>query len=111
MGRTEETYGEDPFLSSVMGVNFVSSFENQGIITTPKHFLANVGEGGRDSYPIHWSKRYLEETHLIPFYNAFTKGKSRSVMTSYNLLDGRPSTSNHWLLTDKLKKNGILKVL
>lgn len=103
-GRTEETYGEDPFLTSVMGVSFVSSFENLGIITTPKHFLANVGEGGRDSYPIHWSKRYLEETHLVPFYNAFIKGKSRSVMTAYNLLDGRPATANHWLLTEKLKK-------
>ncbi|RKT01673.1 beta-glucosidase [Chryseobacterium defluvii] len=102
-GRTEETYGEDPFLSAVMGVHFVSSFENMGIITTPKHFLANVGEGGRDSYPVHWSKRYLEETHLIPFHKAFIQGKSRSVMTSYNLLDGRPSTANHWLLTEKLK--------
>jgi len=108
-GRTEETYGEDPFLTSVMGVNFVSSFENQGIITTPKHFLANVGEGGRDSYPIHWSKRYLEETHLIPFQKAFQKGKSRSVMTSYNLLDGRPSTANHWLLTEKLKNEWNFK--
>ncbi|MCA6067859.1 glycoside hydrolase family 3 C-terminal domain-containing protein [Chryseobacterium sp. RG1] len=108
-GRTEETYGEDPFLTSVMGVNFVSSFENQGIITTPKHFLANVGEGGRDSYPIHWSKRYLEETHLIPFQKAFQQGKSRSVMTSYNLLDGRPSTANHWLLTEKLKKEWNFK--
>lgn len=108
-GRTEETYGEDPFLTSVMGVNFVSSFENQGIITTPKHFLANVGEGGRDSYPIHWSKRYLEETHLIPFQKAFTQGKSRSVMTSYNLLDGRPSTANHWLLTEKLKNEWNFK--
>lgn len=108
-GRTEETYGEDPFLTSVMGVNFVSSFENQGIITTPKHFLANVGEGGRDSYPIHWSRRYLEETHLIPFQKAFQQGKSRSVMTSYNLLDGRPSTANHWLLTEKLKKDWNFK--
>ncbi|MCD0479752.1 glycoside hydrolase family 3 C-terminal domain-containing protein [Chryseobacterium sp. LC2016-29] len=108
-GRTEETYGEDPFLTSVMGVNFVSSFENQGIITTPKHFLANVGEGGRDSYPIHWSKRYLEETHLIPFQKTFNQGKSRSVMTSYNLLDGRPSTANHWLLTEKLKKEWNFK--
>ncbi|WP_449386952.1 glycoside hydrolase family 3 N-terminal domain-containing protein [Chryseobacterium lineare] len=108
-GRTEETYGEDPFLTSVMGVSFVSSFEKNGIITTPKHFLANVGEGGRDSYPIHWSKRYLEETHLIPFEKAFHQGKSRSVMTSYNLLDGRPSTANHWLLTDKLKKEWNFK--
>ncbi|WP_027380667.1 glycoside hydrolase family 3 N-terminal domain-containing protein [Chryseobacterium daeguense] len=108
-GRTEETYGEDPFLTSVMGVNFVTSFENQGIITTPKHFLANVGEGGRDSYSIHWSKRYLEETHLIPFQKAFQQGKSRSVMTSYNLLDGRPSTANHWLLTEKLKNDWDFK--
>jgi len=108
-GRTEETYGEDPFLTSLMGVNFVSSFENQGIITTPKHFLANVGEGGRDSYPIHWSRRYLEETHLIPFQKAFNQGKSRSVMTSYNLLDGRPSTANYWLLTDKLKNEWNFK--
>ncbi|GEN75351.1 glycoside hydrolase family 3 N-terminal domain-containing protein [Chryseobacterium hagamense] len=108
-GRTEETYGEDPFLTSVMGVSFVSSFENMGIITTPKHFLANVGEGGRDSYPIHWSRRYLEETHLVPFEKAFRKGKSRSVMTSYNLLDGRPSTANYWLLTEKLKKEWNFK--
>lgn len=103
-GRTEETYGEDPFLTSVMGTGFVRSFGDMGIITTPKHFLANVGEGGRDSYPIHWSRRYLEETHLIPFHKVFTAGKSRSVMTSYNLLDGRPSTANHWLLTEKLKQ-------
>jgi beta-glucosidase len=108
-GRTEETYGEDPFLTSVMGVNFISSFENLGIITTPKHFLANVGEGGRDSYPIHWSKRYLEETHLVPFHKAFTEGKSRSVMTAYNLLDGRPSTASNWLLTEKLKKDWNFK--
>ncbi|GAB0157624.1 glycoside hydrolase family 3 C-terminal domain-containing protein [Chryseobacterium sp. Alg-005] len=108
-GRTEETYGEDPFLTSVMGVSFVSSFENQGIMTTPKHFLANVGEGGRDSYPIHWSKRYLEETHLVPFQKAFIRGKSRSVMTSYNLLDGRPSTANRWLLTEKLKNEWKFK--
>jgi beta-glucosidase len=50
-GRTEETYGEDPFLSSEMAVAFVSPFEKMGVITTPKHFIANVGDGGRDSYP------------------------------------------------------------
>ena len=102
-GRTEETYGEDPYLTSQMGLAFVSAFEKQNIVTTPKHFLANVGEGGRDSYPIHWSKRYLEETHLVPFKVAFKEGKSRSVMTAYNFLDGKPSTANHWLLTEKLK--------
>ena len=45
-GRVEETYGEDPYLSSVMGRAFIEPFERAGIVTTPKHFIANVGEGG-----------------------------------------------------------------
>src|SRR5687768_5034612 len=55
-GRTEETYGEDPLLSARMGVAFVRGFEKNGVIATPKHFVANVGEGGRDSYPIEVSR-------------------------------------------------------
>jgi beta-glucosidase len=102
-GRTEETYGEDPYLSARMGVAFVSSFENRGVITTPKHFVANVGDGGRDSYPIHLSERYLEETHYIPFKACFLEGKSTSVMTAYNTLDGSPCSANTALLKGKLK--------
>ena len=45
-GRVEETYGEDPFLAGRMAVAFVSAFENRNIITTPKHFIANAGDGG-----------------------------------------------------------------
>src|SRR5690348_11561048 len=97
-GRVEETYGEDPFLSSAMGVAFVSEFENKGIITTPKHFVANVGDGGRDSYPIYYNERHLEEIHFPPFRDAFEKGGARSVMTSYNSVDGTSSSSNSWLL-------------
>jgi beta-glucosidase len=103
-GRTEETYGEDPYLSAVMGTAFMGAFERLGVITTPKHFLANVGEGGRDSYPIHWSQWYLQQTHLMPFEWAFKKAGARSVMTAYNSLNGTPSTSNTWLLNDWLKK-------
>lgn len=103
-GRTEETYGEDPFLSSAMGVAFVSAFEKKGIITTPKHFIANVGDGGRDSYPIHANERLLEEIYFPPFKACIEKGGSRSVMTAYNSLDGVASSSNQWLLTEKLKK-------
>jgi beta-glucosidase len=103
-GRTEETYGEDPFLSSEMGVAFVSPFERMGIITTPKHFLANVGDGGRDSYPIHYNERLLEEIYLPPFKACFERGGSRSVMTAYNSLDGRACSANSWLLQEKLKK-------
>src|SRR5262249_59840271 len=60
-GRVEETYGEDPYLSSVMGRAFIQAFERAGVVTTPKHFVANVGEGGRDSYPIDRSDRILQE--------------------------------------------------
>lgn len=103
-GRTEETYGEDPFLTSAMGVAFVKAFEKKDIITTPKHFIANVGDGGRDSYPIHINERLLEEVYFAPFKACFEKGGSRSVMTSYNSLDGVACSANSWLLQEKLKK-------
>jgi beta-glucosidase len=103
-GRTEETYGEDPFLTSAMGVAFMSAFERRGIITTPKHFVANVGDGGRDSYPIHFNERLLSEIHFPPFIDAIKKAGARSIMTAYNSLDGTAASSNHWLLIDKLKK-------
>lgn len=103
-GRTEETYGEDPFLSSAMGVAFVGAFERNGIISTPKHFVANVGDGGRDSYPIDYNERLLEEIYFQPFKACFTKGGSRSVMTAYNSLNGQECSANDWLLNKKLKQ-------
>jgi beta-glucosidase len=103
-GRTEETYGEDPFLSAAMGVSFVRAFEQKGIITTPKHFVANVGDGGRDSYPIQNNERQLEEIHFPPFKACVERGGSRSIMTAYNSVDGVAASSNHWLLIEKLKK-------
>jgi beta-glucosidase len=102
-GRTEETYGEDPFLTSAMAVSFVSAFEKMGIVTTQKHFIANVGDGGRDSYPIHFNERLLEEIYFPPFEACFAKGGSRSVMTAYNTLDGVSCSANNWLLEKKLK--------
>ncbi|KAA9036545.1 beta-glucosidase [Ginsengibacter hankyongi] len=103
-GRVEETYGEDPFLSSEMGVAFVSPFEKTGVVTTPKHFIDNSGDGGRDSYPIDIDERLLDEIYLPPFKACFERGGSRSVMTSYNSLNGSPCTANNWLLNEKLKK-------
>ncbi len=102
-GRTEETYGEDPFLTSVMGVAFVSAFEKMNIITTPKHFVANVGAGGRDSYPINWNERILDEIYFPPFKACIQKGGSRSIMTAYNTVNGTSASSNNWLLMQKLK--------
>lgn len=102
-GRVEETYGEDPWLTTVMGRTFVDAFERVGIVTTPKHFIANVGEGGRDSYPIDVSARFLDEVHFPPFKAIITQSKARSVMTSYNSIDGQPATQNRALINGKLK--------
>ncbi|MBK7335892.1 MAG: glycoside hydrolase family 3 C-terminal domain-containing protein [Saprospirales bacterium] len=103
-GRTEETYGEDPFLAAQMGLQFVKTFESMGVVTCPKHFAVNHGEGGRDSYPIHHNERLLEEIYFPPFKTAIREGGARSVMTAYNSLDGRPCSANHWLLNEKLKR-------
>jgi beta-glucosidase len=103
-GRVEETYGEDPHLASVMGGSFIRAFESAGIITTPKHFVANVGDGGRDSYPIDVSARRLEELFYPPFQAALQAG-ARSLMTAYNSVDGSPATQNRGLLNEKLKRD------
>lgn len=104
-GRVEETYGEDPLLTSRMGVAFVSAFESAGIVATPKHFIANVGEGGRDSYPIDLDQRLLDEMYFPPFKAAIDVGHARSVMSAYNSVNGDPATQNRALLTDKLKRD------
>ena len=102
-GRVEETYGEDPFLAREMGRAFVEAFERAGVIATPKHFVANVGEGGRDSYPIQHSPRLLAERYFPPFEVAVREAGARSVMTAYNSVDGLPATQNPGLLTGTLK--------
>ncbi len=103
-GRVEETYGEDPVLSAAMGRTYVNAFERAGVVATPKHFVANVGEGGRDSYPIDHSERALAERYFPPFVAALEAG-ARSVMTAYNSIDGSPATQNRRLLTDILKRD------
>jgi beta-glucosidase len=107
-GRVEETYGEDPHLSSAFGRAFVAAFENTGVVTTPKHFVANVGAGGRDSYPIEFSERKLEELFFPPFKAALAAG-ARSLMTAYNSVDGAPATQSRWLLNEKLKREWAFK--
>jgi beta-glucosidase len=103
-GRTEESYGEDPFLVSTMGLAYVEALERAGTATTPKHFVANVGEGGRDSYPIDAAPRELEERFFPPFRALLGVGAARSVMTAYNSVDGKPATQDPWLLTTVLRQ-------
>ena len=103
-GRVEETYGEDPSLASAMTRAFVAAFEAAGVVTTPKHFVANVGAGGRDSYPIDVSTRLLEELFFPPFRAAVRAG-ARSVMSAYNSVDGSPATQHRRLLSETLKRD------
>ena len=104
-GRVEETYGEDPFLASVMARSFVSAVERAGVIATPKHFVANVGEGGRDSYPIDVNARLLDELYYPPFRAAIIDAGARSVMTAYNSVNGIPASQSHELLAGTLKRD------
>jgi len=103
-GRTEETYGEDTHLVTRMSVAFINGVQSQRVVTTPKHYLANfVGDGGRDSHPVHYSERLLREIYLPPFEAAIREAGALSVMSAYHSLDGMPCTANKWLLTDVLR--------
>ncbi len=102
-GRVEETYGEDPYLTTQFGVAFCRIIEQEGVITTPKHFAANVGDGGRDSHPVHFNERLLREIYFPAFKACFQEGHATSVMPAYNSLDGLACTANRWLLTDILR--------
>ncbi|MGA9120343.1 MAG: glycoside hydrolase family 3 C-terminal domain-containing protein [Bacteroidota bacterium] len=102
-GRVEETYGEDPFLCSRIAAAYTGSFTREGVITTPKHMIVNSGDGGRDSYPIDYNERFLDEEDFQPYLACIHEGGTQSVMTAYNSLNGEPCTSNAWLLRTILK--------
>ena len=111
-GRVEETYGEDPYLVSQMGIAAVRGFQGDAtfrdkkrVIATLKH-MAGHGqpESGMNCAPANISMRVLRETFLYTFKEALHKGGAISVMASYNELDGVPSHANTWLLRDVLRK-------
>ena len=102
-GRAQESYGEDVLLNSAFGVAYVKALEGSGVVTTPKHFVDNYGEGGHDSYPSPTSWRVLREVYLEPFRACLQEGGSRSVMSSYNSIDGVPVSCNDRLLNQILK--------
>jgi beta-glucosidase len=111
-GRVEETFGEDPFLVSRMGIAAVRGFQGDAtfrdktrVIATLKHFAAHgQPESGMNCAPANVSERVLRETFLYPFEQAIRHGGAISVMPSYNEIDGVPSHANRWLLRDVLRK-------
>ncbi|MCK4419359.1 glycoside hydrolase family 3 C-terminal domain-containing protein [Candidatus Aerophobetes bacterium] len=104
-GRTEESYGEDSYLTLIMAISFVEGLQSQKVVATPKHFVANfVGDGGRDSNEIHFSKRILKEIYFPAFKACIQKANALSLMPAYNSIDGVPCSSNKELLTDILRR-------
>jgi alpha-L-fucosidase 2 len=102
-GRTEEGYGEDPFLNARMGVAWTKALEQNGVVASPKHYVDNYGDGGHDSYASGVSWRTLREVFLEPFRACFEEGGARSVMASYNSVDGIPASCSNVLLNDILR--------
>ena len=107
--RVEETYGEDVYLTSTMAAGMMhgtspkSNGYDKGVISTLKHFIAyGIPEGGHNGNPSFVGKRDLYENFLPTFKAAFDAG-ALSVMTSYNAIDGEPTTGNRELLTDLLR--------
>ncbi len=111
-GRVEETYGEDPFLNTQLGIAAVRGFQGDAefrdkkhVIATLKHFAAHgQPESGQNCAPVNVSERVLRETFLHPFRDAIQRGGAISVMASYNEIDGVPSHASEWLLRDVLRK-------
>jgi beta-glucosidase len=102
-GRTGETYGEDPYLTSMMGVTYCHVIGGKNIITCPKHFAANMGLTGKFGDPVQFSERLLREFYFPAFKACFQQGDAKSVMMAYNTLDGIPCHANKWLITDVLR--------
>jgi beta-glucosidase len=111
-GRVEETYGEDPFLVSRLGIAAVRGFQGDAtfhdktrMIATLKHCVGHgQPESGMNCAPANVSMRVLRETFLFTFKEAVQKGGAISVMPSYNEVDGVPSHASKWLLRDVLQK-------
>jgi beta-glucosidase len=109
-GRGQETYGEDPFLTSRLGVAFVTGLQGDDphyykTIATPKHYAVHSGpESTRHTFNVNPSPHDLEDTYLPAFRATVIEGKAGSVMCAYNSLNGEPACANTYLLSDTLRK-------
>jgi len=108
-GRTEETFGEDPYLVARMGVAYTRGLQGEdlknGVIATGKHFVGyGMSEGGMNWAPPHLMRRELLDTYLFPFEAAVREAGMASMMNGYHELDGIPCGANRELLTEILRE-------
>ena len=109
-GRVEEDFGEDPFLTGVMGLNYVEGMQgdslasDHSVIAEPKHFAAHGSpESGLNTAPVHAGEREVRTVMLKSFEPSIREGHAMAVMVAYHDIDGVPCTSNPWLLNDVLR--------
>ena len=108
-GRGQETYGEDPYLTARLGVEFVRGLQGNDpryfkVIATPKHYAVHSGpEPERHAFDAIASERDLRETYLPAFRATILEGKAYSVMCAYNRTNGEPCCANQKLMTDILR--------
>ncbi len=107
-GRTEETYGEDRYLTAQMGIHYIRGLQNErledGILATGKHLVGyGMSEGGMNWAPVQLPIRELLQTYLYPFEAAVREAGLRSIMPGYHEIDGIPCHTNRWLLQDVLR--------
>lgn len=110
-GRFEETYGEDPYLVSRMGVAAIKGFQGEGKRIDKSHVLATLKhmtghgqpESGTNVGPANLAEREIREVFLPPFKACIQEAGAWSVMASYNEVNAVPSHANRWLLTDVLR--------
>lgn len=109
-GRGQETYGEDPYLTSRLGVAFVRGLQGDDprylkVVATPKHYAVHSGpEPERHSFDARALERDLRETYLPAFRATIVEAQAASVMCAYNRTNGEPCCANKRLLTDILRK-------
>ncbi len=114
-GRGQETYGEDPYLTSRLGVSFVKGLQGTNpkyfkVIATPKHFAVHSGpESTRHSANIDPTRHDLWDTYLPAFRATITEAHADSIMCSYNAVDGVPACASKELLHDILRKDWNFK--
>jgi beta-glucosidase len=111
-GRFEETYGEDPYLVARMGLAAVRGFQGGGRTVPAQHVIATLKhmtghgqpESGTNVGPTSLGERTLRDVFFYPFEVAIKHGHARSLMPSYNEIDGIPSHAYRWMLRDVLRK-------
>jgi beta-glucosidase len=106
-GRTEETFGEDPYLVGLLATRYVAGLqgEKRDLLATLKHYAGHsASEGGRNHAPVALGWRELNDTFLLPFEMAVKLARAGSVMPAYNDIDGEPCHSSRRLLTEILRE-------